>query len=78
MRAKRIDAKQDAATTEANCRDIARKDPENAAGWSISRKSGHRFSAGNATSVANLEHDPIRQKRVMRATAVKPGFSVRI
>jgi hypothetical protein len=34
-------------------------------GWSISRKSGHRFSAGNATSVTNLEHDPIRQKRGM-------------
>jgi hypothetical protein len=33
--------------------------------WSISRKSGHRFSAGNATSVTNLEHDPIREKRGM-------------
>jgi hypothetical protein len=32
---------------------------------SISRKSAHRFSAGNATSVTNREHDPIRQKRLI-------------
>jgi hypothetical protein len=39
---------------------------------SISRKSGHRFSAGNATSVTNLEHDPIRQKRGMLSAAATP------
>jgi hypothetical protein len=31
--------------------------------WSISRKSGHRFSAGNATKYKQLERFPIQGNR---------------